>query len=248
LTIDQVLCVIKSSGAIRKRMKLKLGIRIKLFFWYFVLVSIFYGTIFVLFIHIRQIMRISENIIDRNYAISSASKKMIESLLSMEENEKKFILLKKKEYKNYFSAARKDYEWNLNHVLELESLGNKAASPWKELHESYRLQFASVGIDAAGDEPPETPWISEQVIDDWIQRISKARSDNEQNVELEMKGLNLRGQLAVRLGIRDIDSGRPAGQQVSDSHDASATQRAPQRDPIDFQGRFERAHPHPCKR
>ena len=70
-------------------MKIKFGITIKFFLFYFVLISIFYGTIVILFIHIQQIMRISEDIVNKNYKISSASKKMIESLLWMAETEKR---------------------------------------------------------------------------------------------------------------------------------------------------------------
>ena len=52
-------------------MKIKFGIMFKLFLWYLVLISIFYGTILLLFVHIQQIMGISEHLVNRNYRISS---------------------------------------------------------------------------------------------------------------------------------------------------------------------------------
>lgn len=84
-------------------MKIKFGIMFKLFLWYLVLVSIFYGTILILFFHIQQIMTISENVANRNYRISSASKKMIDSLLWMAESESKYDLLKKKTTRSILS-------------------------------------------------------------------------------------------------------------------------------------------------
>lgn len=69
---------------------MKTGIRSKLLLWYLILLSIFYGTILVLILQIRRIMHISETMINSNLEIS-ASKKMIENLLTMEENEKKIF-------------------------------------------------------------------------------------------------------------------------------------------------------------
>jgi len=77
-------------------MKLKSGITGKLLIWYFMFVLIFFGTVFILYLNVHRMMRISEDIVNKNYKISSASKKMIENLLNMEENEKKYFLLKKK--------------------------------------------------------------------------------------------------------------------------------------------------------
>jgi len=80
-------------------MKIKFGIILKFFFWYLATSLIFYGTIVILFVHIRELVKISEDIANRNYRISSASKKMIDSLLWMAENQKKYDLLKKEDYK-----------------------------------------------------------------------------------------------------------------------------------------------------
>jgi len=66
----------------------------------------------VLFVDIRQIVSISENLVNKNYKISSASKKMIESLLWMEESQNKYDLLKKQDYKQYFISAQREFERN----------------------------------------------------------------------------------------------------------------------------------------
>jgi signal transduction histidine kinase len=183
-----------------RNMKIKFGIMLKLFVWYFVLVSIFYGTIIVLFIHIRQIMKISENVVNKNFRISSASKKMIESLLWMEESQNKYDLIKKEDYKKYFISAQKEFEGNLVEILLLDS-GGSDSDPWKTLYKDYLAQLprSTEGIDE--EEPSKTLWIPEEILNDWVQRISKVRSGNELAIESEMRILNDRGQMAVRLGF-----------------------------------------------
>lgn len=182
-------------------MKLKFGIMMKLFLWYFVLISIFYGTIFLLFIHIRQIVKVSEDIVNKNYKISSASKKMIESLLWMAENENKYDLLKKEDYKEYFLSAQKEFEGNLTEILRLDSKEPRDHDPWRQLYQDYlaHLPASSEGPDE--EEPAKTLWIPETVLNDWVQRISKARSENEIQIESEMLGLNHGGRLAIRAGV-----------------------------------------------
>jgi signal transduction histidine kinase len=182
-------------------MKIKFGIMFKLFLWYMVLISIFYGTILILFFHIQQIMGISENIVNRNYRISSASKKMIDSLLWMAESENKYDLLKKEDYKEYFVAAQREFEGNISEILLLEPPAEGADEPWKQIYRDYVAQLQSSGEGPAESETAKTLWIPETVINDWIKIISKARTDNEQNIESQMRTLNQRGQRAVRFGF-----------------------------------------------
>jgi signal transduction histidine kinase len=182
-------------------MKINFGIMSKLFLWYLILVSIFYGTILILFVHIQHIMRISENIVNKNYKISSASKKMIDSLLWMAENESKYDLLKKEDYKEYFVTAQREYEANLTEILLLDPTGSDVEEPWKRLYHDYMAQLPASGEGPEEAEPAKTLWIPEAVINDWIQTISKARAGNEQSIETQMRTLNERGQMAVRFGF-----------------------------------------------
>ena len=179
---------------------MRFGIRTKLFLWYLILISIFYGTIFLLLMQISKIMQTSGYMVNRNIEIAS-SKKMIENLLSMEENEKKYILLNKKEYKGYFVSAQKEFETNLIKVLQLESKERHGDISWKELYKNYRAQLPKP-ISILGEKvPPKSLWIPEDVIDNWINRISKLRSESEKEVEHRILELDHRGQLAVRWGF-----------------------------------------------
>jgi signal transduction histidine kinase len=182
-------------------MKMKFGIMFKLFLWYLVLISIFYGTILLLFVHIQQIMGISEHIVNRNFRISFASKKMIDSLFWMAESESKYDLLKKEDYKEYFVAAQREFEGNLSEILLLEPAEEGADEPWKQLYRDYVKQLPASSEGPDPGEPAKTLWIPEAVINDWIKSISIARADNEQSIESQMRTLNQRGQRAVRLGF-----------------------------------------------
>jgi signal transduction histidine kinase len=182
-------------------MKMKFGIMFKLFLWYLVLLSIFYGTILLLFVHIQQIMGVSEHIVSRNFRISFASKKMIDSLLWMAESESKYDLLKKEDYKEYFVAAQREFEANISEILLLEPAEESADQPWKELYREYVDQLPASGEGPDSGDPVKPLWIPEAVINDWIKSISVARADNEQSIVSQMRTLNQRGQRAVRLGF-----------------------------------------------
>ena len=188
-------------------MTLRYGITTKLFIWFSTFILIFYGTILVLFTNVKQIVEVSENIVNKNYEISSTSKKMIENLLSMEENEKKYRLLKKKDYLDYFLSAREEFENNLLKVIHLESHGKKISLQWETLYHSYggfHTKLEGYG-DMKGDqewrELSETIWIPESVINEWIQKISLARTENEKEIESATRDLNRRSVLSARNGL-----------------------------------------------
>ncbi len=181
-------------------MKLKSGITGKLLIWYFMFVLIFFGTVFILYLNVHRMMRISEDIVNKNYKISSASKKMIENLLNMEENEKKYFLLKKKDYVNYFISAQKEFEESLKEILNLRSAGMAISARWNEIDQD----ICRMSPDAKKQESPETLLIPEAVLNEWIQKISEARSENEQDVEQANRELERRGQMAVRTGLAGL--------------------------------------------
>ncbi len=179
------------------KMKIKFGIVLKLFFWYVITSLIFYGTILILFIHIQQLVKTSEDIANKNYRISTASKKMIDNLLWMAENQKKYDLLKKEDYKEYFASAQKEYESNLFDILWFGG-GETGAAPWEELQKEYEQQFPQQPKESSES---DLPWLKEEIINNWVDKISKARFANEQQIESRLKSLNERGRTAVQWGF-----------------------------------------------
>jgi len=184
-------------------MKLTYGITDKLFVWFFIIVLIFFGTILVFYIDLQHIVKISSNIANKNNEISEVSKKMIENLLSMEENDKKYHLLGKDDYLNYFNTARKDFEGQLQKIVMMEARGMEISDTWINLYESYLNIFPNLR-DLKKVPPSKTPWIPVDVINEWIEKIYIARAENEYEVYLETTELNRRSQTSARNGLIGI--------------------------------------------
>src|SRR5512143_1492293 len=121
-------------------MKIRFGIIIKLFFWYFAIIFISYATIVVFFAYLQQIMKVSDAIVNKKYKISSNSKHMIDSLFTMEESQKRYDVLKRSEYIGYFASAQKEYEGNLIGILQLRE-ETEGAKTWEALYQSYRAHL-----------------------------------------------------------------------------------------------------------
>lgn len=187
------------------------GITGKLLIWFFVVVSIFYGTILMLYINFQQVVHISERIVSRNYAVSDYSKQMLENLISMEENEKKYHLLKKEDYFNFFSRARHEFEASLVKILALGAQGETLSPNWQAVFDAYRKYSALTnGQSESGQENPEDiVWIPEKVINEWIEKITQARFENQSEVENATRELNRRGVQSIHnaligLGISSL--------------------------------------------
>jgi signal transduction histidine kinase len=174
------------------------GITGKLLIWFFAIVSIFYGTILVLYLNFQQVVLISERIVSKNYAISDNSKKMFESLLSMEENEKKYRLLNKDDYLNFFLEAQKAFDQSMQKVLALESQGQALSPQWRKVYDAYRTYSGSTETVQDGSKTDsKSIWIPEKIINEWIEAISAARMENQLEVEAATRELNHRGRKSV---------------------------------------------------
>jgi signal transduction histidine kinase len=186
------------------------GITGKLLIWFFAIVSIFYGTILVLYLNFQQVVLISERIVSKNYAITDHSKKMFESLLSMEENEKKYRLLHKNDYLTFFEEAQEAFDLSLRKVLALENKGHKMSPNWRKVYDKYQA-YADPENASRNGVPSDSPkiWIPEKVINEWIELISAARLENQIEVEDATRELNRRGRKSVHnaligLGISSL--------------------------------------------
>lgn len=174
------------------------GITGKLLIWFFAIVAFFYGTILLLYVNFQQVVHLSESIVSKNYAISDLSKRMLENLISMEENEKKYHLLQRQDYLEFFIRARQEFEAGLNRVLVLADQGADLSPNWQAVAEAYE-QYPPMPVDATAQPPPEAVaqggslWIPETVINEWIEQISAARLENSLEVENATRELNRRG-------------------------------------------------------
>ena len=186
------------------------GITGKLLIWFFAIVSIFYGTILVLYLNFQRVTHISEQIVNKNYAISDHSKKMFELLLSMEENEKKYRILKKKDYATFFQEAQQEFEVSLSNIIALEGQGQTLSPQWYQVNQAYQEYAQSPATDASEKEIAGTiAWIPEESINEWLEWITTARRENQLEVEEATRELNRMGRSSVRnaligLGISSL--------------------------------------------
>jgi len=178
-------------------MKLRFGIISKLLVWFFIPVTIFYVTIILLYMDVQKIVDISEGIISKNTRISLISKKMIENLIRMEENDKKYHLLKKDDYLKYFVLAQKEFEGNFVEILKLENSGMEISREWRQLYKSYQ-DFSATFENLRENESSGSLWIHEAVTNEWIQIISELRAKNEHDIALATIALNSRSQESAR--------------------------------------------------
>ena len=186
------------------------GITGKLLIWFFAIVSIFYGTILVLYLNFQQVARISERIVSKNYAISDHSKKMFENLLSMEENEKKYRLLKKSDYLKFFWSAQQEFEESLQKILTLKLQGQDLSPEWEQVQTAY-LEYHNPpnGNPLDSGDDGRKIWIPETGINQWIKLISNARIENQMEVKDATRELNRLGRVSIHnaligLGISSL--------------------------------------------
>jgi signal transduction histidine kinase len=185
------------------------GITGKLLIWFFGIVAIFYGTILLLYLNFQHVVHLSEAIVNKNYAISDHSKRVLENLISMEENEKKYDLLKKEDYLTFFINARNEFEGGLLKILSFGVQGETISPKWQEVFDSYRPYALQFDLSQEVKGPPEGFWIPEKVINEWIDKISTARFENQLEVENATRELNRRGVKSVHnaligLGISSL--------------------------------------------
>jgi signal transduction histidine kinase len=188
-------------------MNLRFGITGKLLVWFLVIIAIFYATILVLYINVQQVVRLSGSIVAKNYAIASGTKKMTESLLSMEENKQKYLLLKKTDYLVFFNDAQRTFEENLTQVTRLTAMGHEISNAWRDISDTYGTysDASEVAAYLAGEvkdpDAVNTFWPPESIVNDWIDIISVERMKNEQEIELATRELNRKGRLSAKNGL-----------------------------------------------
>ncbi len=168
---------------------MKLGIAKKLFIFFFFFILIFYGTVFDLFIKVQEMSRSSARIVSINNQIAALSENLQDNLLDMDANIKKFRLLKKDIYFEYFETARKAYTGDLNRIINRDTAhSGLSAAPWLDIHQAYTDQtdFRSKDVikKMAGQ------WIEEPLMTQWMDAIAKARKHNDSQIEQALIRIN----------------------------------------------------------
>ncbi|MHC1700887.1 MAG: ATP-binding protein [Humidesulfovibrio sp.] len=169
----------------------RLGITGKLLLWCLVLVTIFYATTSVLFLRIQNLVEVSSAIVNTNYDIDKSAQHMIQLLLSLEENRKRFEILQKDTYMDSFLADLQDFGKTLTSVLQRHP---DYREPWKELTQEY-----TIVLSRSSD--PEVSSLPDKTITRWLDILSETRQANQEEMEARLNELAAKSQAAERLGF-----------------------------------------------
>lgn len=176
----------------------RLGIPFKLFFVFTVILAISYFTTSTLFISIRDTVDITRDIVKVRFEVLSISQRMIDSLLSMEENQKKYRVLREDEYKKSFLAALQEYR---NAIWSILWFRYEGFSVWEGLHGEFKAEFPDL---AAGADLPGDPWVPQEKLNRWIEIILDARRENERVIETGMRDLYALSEQSVSRGVNGL--------------------------------------------
>ncbi len=178
------------------------GILGKIFMWQALSAVVFFGTIGLLYSNTHQLMQISEQIVTKSYRLLDTAKIMVDRLLAMEEKEKKYLVLRKPEYKESFVSAMNEFETSLRDALTL--LGaQREAVPLENLAREY-AQTKSTALEAMDQDDVKDLWIPEDTLDRWGRWISIFKEMEERRIVTASQELHRRGRMALRWGLVGI--------------------------------------------
>jgi len=172
----------------------RLGITAKMLLWCMVLVGVFYATTSVLLLRIQSLVEASNAIVNTNYDIDKSAQRMIQQLLSLEENRKRFEILQKDSYMESFLSDMQDFGKTLNSVLERHP---EYREPWAELTKEYTIVLSRNPNDEAKILPDKT-------ISRWLDILAETRQSNQEEMEASLNELAVRSREAERLGFMGL--------------------------------------------
>ncbi len=178
---------------------MKIGISRKLFIFFFLFILIFYGTVVDLFIRVQDMSRTSVRIVNINNQIAGLSQNLQDSLMDMEVNDKKFRLLKKPLYFDYFESARQVYQRDLDQIISLNSDEYQLSDQWTQIHRVYEKYIQFRPRETYLEKPLQ--WEQEELINQWMNAIVTARKTNETRIEQALIRINNQSREIVLNGM-----------------------------------------------
>lgn len=176
-----------------------LGISKKFFILFSLFILIFSGTVFDLFIKVQDMSRLSARIVTVNNQVAALADNLQDYLLDMEVNHKKFTLLGKQIYFEYFETARMNYNRDLARIVRLDSLGYPATNQWEKIQHTY----AGYTVFQSAEKPDKIPlqWQHKKGVDPWMAAIIQAGKDNNDRTQKSLIRINELSRKVVRNGV-----------------------------------------------
>ncbi len=181
-------------------MMFRIGIKQKLALIFFLFFMIFSGTVFALLTNVQRMVATTERIVSKNKTMDELTDRLQASLLDMDANHKKLNLLKKPRYAEFFDKAKIEFEGALQRAVLLTEPSAVDQETLIGLADSYQqymmLPSAETTINENG-----VRWITEQVLSQWLEGLSKAKLQNQQEVEIALQELNESSRISARNGL-----------------------------------------------
>ena len=176
---------------------LRIGILFKLILVFTSILVIIYFTTSNIFDYQRGIVNISREVVKVRFEVHSISQNLVDSLLSMEENQKKYDVLRQDNYKEYFASAFQDYRRNLSSIQWFSYPGSEV---WASLQSDFEKSFPQAA-DPAELVKAQPPWVPQEKLNAWREAILAAKLVNERSIESSMRELYAWSERAVRAGM-----------------------------------------------
>jgi len=171
------------------------SLRLKLVLVFACIAGIIYYTNSHIFDYQRGIVNLSHDVVNRFEALSTAQG-LVDNLLSMEENQKKYEVLREDSYREYFIAAFKEYRRGIS---SLKRFGYNGAEAWTALREDFEKSFPE-SVDPAELVKAQPPWVPQEKLNSWREAILAARQQNERAIEANSRANEVWSEGAVRAG------------------------------------------------
>lgn len=181
-------------------MDVKFGIKQKLYLIFFLFFLIFSGTVSVLLINVQKMKETTEQIVSRNKKIDELTEVMLAGVLDMEANHKKLNVLKKPLYSEYFVEAQQSFETALQRAILLTVTDTQEAQSLQELEFSYN-RHKSGQWDTGTVPDIGTQWVSDQVVSEWVDSLSRIKRQNQDEIQSSLRDLSERAKISGTNGL-----------------------------------------------
>lgn len=145
-------------------------------------------------------MNISEEIVSINNVIANQSKVLIENLLEMDANAKKFTLLKKDIYWEYFETAQKLFDSSLLTIDHLSARGYIVPAVFSLFLDEYHDHVDMMGKNRFAN-PENIAWVDETTINTWLALLVQLRDLNQSAIDQSLMRIHDRTLESMRNGL-----------------------------------------------
>lgn len=152
------------------------------------------------FVHIQQMMNISEQIVNINNKISTQSKLLIEQLLEMDDLARKHGLVQSVLYRDQFASSQLAFTTGLQSISHLSARGYTAPAVFSLFLEEYTA-YSLKAQKAKEKNPDIIIWVDKNTVNSWLAKLDQFRDNNQADIEKNLLRIHNLTQKATRNGL-----------------------------------------------